>query len=220
VYVPQNTPIDTASQNFVFGRVEGGVEAIAPKVVDETTGDGDGRWKGGDGDVNGTTSNVSVDSTRVKAALLATNSQQTRSSRITRRNDLPVSFWPPIQPADRPYGPARRRRRRGKLKIERINDKSISQTPKVETAHLWNAHGAQPPDILSKRRNMVFGPIRQRDRIKSEPTRVSQARNGETTHLVRAHAVQPLGFPPKRCHTVYRPRRRRGRLKVISTNVS
>jgi len=152
VYVPQNTPIDTASRNFVFGRVEGGVEAIAPKVVDETTGDGDGRWNGGDGDVNGTTSSGNVDSTQVEAALLATDSQQTCSSRITRRNDLPVSFWPPIQPADRPYGPARCQRRRGKLKIERINDKSVSQTPKVEMTHLRRAHATQPRSHAATRK--------------------------------------------------------------------
>jgi len=33
------------------------------KVIDKTTGDGDGRWNRGDSDVNGTTSSRNVDST-------------------------------------------------------------------------------------------------------------------------------------------------------------
>jgi len=117
VYAPRNTPIDTTGQKFVFGRVEGGDKQMVVRVIDETAGNGDGRWNGGDGDVNGTTSSGNVHSTQVEAALLATDSQQTRSSQVSQRYDSPVSFWPPIQPADRPYGPPRRQRRRGKLKI-------------------------------------------------------------------------------------------------------
>jgi len=63
VYLPQNALIDTASRNFVFGRIEGGDEEMVVRVVDEVTGDGDGRWNGGDGSVDGTTSGNSIDST-------------------------------------------------------------------------------------------------------------------------------------------------------------
>ena len=167
--------------------------------------------------MNGTTSNFSVDSTRVNAALLATDSQQTRSSQIPRRYDSPVSSWPPTNHAEHPYGPARHNRRRGKLKIERIND---NHAQRCKTTHLRRAHGAQSPDIPSKRCDRVVAPIHQRDRIKFEPTRVSQARNGKTTHLARAHAVQPHGNSPKRSYRVIGPRRRRGRLKPRPTNVS
>jgi len=170
--------------------------------------------------VNDTTSNVSVDLTRVKAALLATDSQQTRSSRITRTGNLPVSSWPPTNHTERLYGPARPKRQRRKLKIERINDKNVSKTQTIETAHLWNAHGAQPPDILSKWRNRVFGPIRLRARPKVERINISQMPRAETTHLARTHAMQPCGNPSKRFHRVYTPIRRHGQIKFAPTNVS
>jgi len=64
-YLPHNTLIDTRGRKFVFGRVEGGVEVIAPKVVDEMAGDGDGDQNRGDGAVNGTTSSGNVDLTRL-----------------------------------------------------------------------------------------------------------------------------------------------------------
>jgi len=192
MYAPQNTPIDTRSRKIVFGRVEGGVEAIAPKVVDETTGNGDGRRNGGDGGVNDTTSNVSVDSTRVKAALLATDSQQTRSRRITRNDDLPVSSWPPIQPADHPYGPARHQRRRGKLKIERINDKSISQAPEDEGIYLRRDPIAQPRGDDPQRSYRVIGPRRRRGRLKPRPTDVSQTPEDEKTYQGLHKPILPL----------------------------
>jgi len=97
------------------------------RVVDETAGDGNGRWNGGDSDVNSTTSSGNVDLTQVEAVLLATDSQQMCSCQITRKYDLPVSFWPPIQPADQPYGPARCQHRCGRFKIEQINDKKNRQ---------------------------------------------------------------------------------------------
>jgi len=170
--------------------------------------------------VNGMTSNVSVDSKRVKVAQLATDSQHMRSSQISRRYNLPVSFWPPIQPTDQPYGPARHKHQRGQLKIERINDKSISQTPKVETAHLWNAHSTLPPNILSKRRNRVFGPIRLRARPKIERINISQAPEDKGTHLGHDPIVQPSGDDLQRSYRVIGPRHRCGRLKPQPTNVS
>jgi len=84
VYVPQNAPIETASRIFVFGRPESGDEAIAPSLEGERAGDGDGDGNGGDGDdgdADGTTSGDGVDSTRVNAAQLATDSQHMRQSR-------------------------------------------------------------------------------------------------------------------------------------------
>jgi len=60
--------------------------------------------KGGDGDVDGTTSSSDVNSERVEAASLAVGSQHLHQSRRTGDNDLPVSSRPPIQHTDRPYG--------------------------------------------------------------------------------------------------------------------
>jgi len=72
VYVPRNTPIDTTGRNFVFGRVEGGVKAIAPSIESERAGIGNcDEWNG---DVDGTTSGGSVDSKRAKTVLLAAGS--------------------------------------------------------------------------------------------------------------------------------------------------
>jgi len=78
IYVPQNAPIEATSRIFVFGRVESEDEAIAPSLEGERAGDGDGDGNGGDGDdgdADGTTSSDGVDSTRVNAAQLATDSQ-------------------------------------------------------------------------------------------------------------------------------------------------
>jgi len=198
VYVPLNAPIDDSSRMFVFERVEGGVEQIVARVVDETTGDGNGRWNGGDGSVDGTTSGNSIDLTQVNAALLATDSQQTRSRRITRNDDLPVSSWPPIQPADRPYGPARHQRRPGKLKIEQINDKSISQTPEVETTHLQRRRFAQPCENPSRRCWKVHRPTRQHGMLKIERINVSRqpsARRRRDSPRTRSDRAATRGRP-------------------------
>jgi len=99
VYVPRNAPIDTTNRRIVFGRVESGVEAIAPNVEGERAGDGDGDGDGdnGDvGDVDGTTSGGDSDSIRVEAALLAGESQRVRYSQRIRTGNLPVSSGPPI----------------------------------------------------------------------------------------------------------------------------
>ena len=220
VYIPLNAPIDDSSRMFVFGRVEGGEEAIAPKVIDETAGNGDGDRNGGGGAVNGTTSSGNVDSTRVEAALLATDSQQTRSGRITRKHSLPVSSEPPIQPAEQPYGLIRRQLRRGKLKIERINDKGVSQMPEVETTHPQRVRFAQPHENPSRRRWEVHRPIHQRGTLKVERINVSRMPRAETTHLARTHAAQPRGNPSKYFHRVYTPIHRRGRPTIERINIS
>jgi len=197
VYAPWNTPvaaIETASRIIVFGRAESGDEAIAPSVDGETAG---GRGDGRDGDADGTTSGDGVDSTRVNAAQLATESQHTRSSRILRRNDLPVSSRPPIHLESRLYGHVRRRRRRGRLKIERINCNQVSQTPEVETTYLGRAHATQPPGNTPNRAYGTYRPRRRRGRIKSAPTNVSRTRNGGNAYLRRDNAIR-LMWRPKR----------------------
>jgi len=81
-----------------------------PSVKGERAGEGDGNGNGDDGDIgdmNGTTSGSNADSIRVEAVLLAAKSQYMHQSQRTRNNDLPVSSWPPIQHAERPYGPVR-----------------------------------------------------------------------------------------------------------------
>ena len=217
VYLPQNTLIDRTGQIFVFGQAESAGEAVVARVVDET----DGRWNGGDGSVDGTTSGNSIDSTRANAALLAMESQRVHYSQRTRQGNLPVSSKPPIQSERRPYGPARRQGRHGKLKIERINDKSISQTPKrVKTTHLRRTRAAQPCGNPSKCFHRVHTPIRRRDRVKIAPTNVSPTRNGKTAHLGRDPIAQPCGDDPQRSYRVVGPRRRRGRLKTQSTSIS
>ena len=108
MYVPLNAPIETASRTFAFGRLESGEEAIAPRDV-EGDGDRDGD-DGGVGDLDGTTSGGNVDSKRVKAALLAGDSQRMRQNRRTRNGDLPMSSMPPIRLAERLNGLTIRRR--------------------------------------------------------------------------------------------------------------
>ena len=218
VYLPQNTPIDRTGRIFIFGRAESAGEAMVARIVDETTGNGVDNRNGGDGDVNGMTSSGNIDSTQVEAALLATDSQQTRSCQITRKYDLPVSFWPPIQPADRPYGPARHKRRRGQLKIKRINDKSVSQTLEVETAHLEHARAAQLPVQSAE---CPYGPARHRRRrgsLKIERINVSRTPKAETTHLQRAHATRPPEIPSEHSNRVIGPICRRRSLKVERIN--
>ena len=205
VYVPCNAPvaaIETTSRWIVFGRVESGVEAIAPSVKGERAGDGDGDRYEGDGDVDGTTSSGHIDSSRVEEALLATESQHTRSSRILRRNDLPVSSRPPVQRERRPYGSVRRRRRRGRLKIERINEDQVSQTQQVETTHLRRAHAVQPLGNDPKRAYGVVRPRHRRGRIKIAPTNVSRTRNGGNAYLGRVIAIWSTRRPKKRIRRV------------------
>ncbi|KIM67352.1 hypothetical protein SCLCIDRAFT_21202 [Scleroderma citrinum Foug A] len=60
VYLPWDVPVEVPSRTFVFGQVEGAEEAIAPNV-DKRAGDGGGDRDGGD--VDGTTSGDTIDST-------------------------------------------------------------------------------------------------------------------------------------------------------------
>jgi len=199
VYVPWNAPIealDTANRRLAFGEVESGVEAIAPSAKGERAGDGDGDGgRNGDvGDVDGTTSGGDADSMRVEAVLLAGESQRVRYSRRRRIENLPVSSRPPIQRERRPYGAIRRRRRRGRLKIERIN---VSQTKQRETTHLGRAHAMQPPGNAPNRAYEVYRPRRRRGRIKIEPRNVNRALEVEKTYLGRANALRSTWRPKK-----------------------
>jgi len=202
VYVPWNAPVEvlgTVNRRIVFGRVESGDEAIAPSVEGERAGEGDGGGYGDDGDVGDTMNGGGVHSTRVKAALLAGESQHTCQSRRIQNNDLPVSSWPPVQRERRPYGHVRRRRRRGRLKIERIN---VSKAQRVETTHLAHAHATQPPGYDPNRAYGVVRPRRRRGRIKIEPRNVSRTQMVGTTHLGRDNALRSTWRPKKRVRRV------------------
>jgi len=198
VYVPRNAPvaaIETANRNIVFGRAESGDKAIAPSVEGERAGDGDG-------DVGDTTSGGDVDSKRVEAALLAGESQLKRQSRRTQDKNLPVSSWPPIRSANRPYGLVRRRRRRGRLKIERINFNQVSQTPENETTHLEHVCATQPPRNGPNQAYGVYRPRRRRGRIKIASTNVSRTRNSGNAYLGRVNAIRSIRRPKKRIRRV------------------
>ena len=194
VYIPLNASIMPQSRNFVFGQVEGGDGVMVVRELEERVGNGDGNRNGGDSDVNSTTSSISTDSMRVNTAQLAAESQQMRSSQKSRIHDLPVLSIPPIQPtnyAECLYGPARRQRRRGTLKIERLNDKKSANPQTIETAHLECASTAQPHRKASNRAHRVNRPSRRRGRLKVNTTKVSQALEVEMTHLWHTRIAQP-----------------------------
>jgi len=196
VYILWNAPIAIPRRKIVFGRAESGGEAIAPSVEGERAGDGDGDGNGGDGDdgdADGTTSGDGVDSTRVNAVQLATDSQHMCQSRRSRRNDLPVSSRPLIQRERRPYGHVRRRRRRGRLKIERINCNQVSQT-----TYLGRAHVTQPPGNNSNQAYGVYRPRRRRGRIKIKPTNVSRMQMIGTTYHGRDIAMRSKWRPKRK----------------------
>jgi len=202
VYVPFNAPIAIPTRRIVFGRPESGDEAIAPSVEGERAGEGDGGGYGGDGDMGDTTSGGNSDSIRVEAALLAGESQRVRYSRRTRTGNLPVSSWPPIQFETRPYGLARRRPRRGRLKIERINGDQVSKAQKVEMTHLAHAYAAQPPENDPNQAYGVVRPRHRRGRIKIAPINVSRALEVEKTYLGRANALRSTWRPEKKIREV------------------
>ena len=105
-----------------------------------------------------------------------------------------MSSWPPIRLAERPYGPARRRRQRGRLKFEATK---VSQTQKVEMTYLERACAAQPRGNPSKRCYRAIGPSRHCVRIKNGPENVSQMRNGANAYLGRANALRSIRRPKK-----------------------
>ena len=127
-----------------------------------------------------------------------------------------MSSEPPIRSAERPNGAVRRRRRRGRIKLEARN---ISQMEKVEMTYLGCTGTAQPPANAPKRRNGVHTTKRRRGRIKIEPIKVNPAQDLEKTYLERASAAQPPRNDPKRSYRVIglgRWRWRRDRINIES----
>jgi len=196
VYVPLNTPIAVPTRQIVFGRVESGVEAIAPIAESERAGDGDGDRNGGDGDGDDAESGGNVNSQRVEGARLSTESQRVCLHQKSQENS-PASSRPSIQPESRPYGLVRRRRRCGRLKIERINFNQVSQTPEDETTHLEHVCATQLPRNGPNQAYGVYRPRRQRGRIKSVPTNVSRTRNSGNAYLGRVTALRSNRRPKK-----------------------
>ena len=142
VYIPWNMPIEASARTFAFGQPERGDKAIAPSAESERAGNGNSD-RDGDGDgKDGTTSSGHVDSGRVEEALLAGDSQYKCQGQRKRNGHLPVSSRPPTNPADRLYGPARWRHRRGRLKVEAIMVKTARE---VKTTYRGCACAAQPP---------------------------------------------------------------------------
>ena len=224
VHVPLNVPVVVPGRTLAFGEVESSRDkAIAPNVEIERAGDGDGD-DGKNGDMDGTTSSVSVDSTRVNEALLAVHSQHKHQSRRKRAENLPVSSRTPIQPERRSNGLVRWRRRRGRLKIERIN---VNKAEERETAYLEPMYAAQPPRTDLKRCWEVHRHRRQRGHIRIGPVNVKierlndkTAREDGKTHLERIRTTQPPRNAPKRRYGVIGLIRWRGCIKIRSINVN
>jgi len=201
VYVPINAPIKVPRRRIVFGRAESGDEAIAPSVEGERAGDSDGDCNGGDGDGDDAESGGNVDSRRVEGAQLSTGSQRVRLHQKSQEN-LPVSSRPPTDRTRRPYGLVRRRRRRGRLKIERINVSKAQQVQNGQMTHLGLDRIAQPPRSAPDRACMVYRPRRQCGRIKIAPINVSRTRNGRNAYLGRAIAMWSTRRPKKQTRRV------------------
>ena len=184
-----------------------------PSLEGERTVGGDGDPNGGDGDSgdgDGTASGNGVDSSRVKAVRLAGESQHMRWSRRKQTKYSPVSSGPPTKRSERLYGPVKRQRRCGRIKVEPRN---ISQTRKVEKTYRIRASTAQPPGHDSRRAFGVIGPRRRCGRLKIESVKVKiervsdkTAQEVELTHLERTCAAQPPANDSKRLNKVIGPR--------------
>jgi len=110
------------------------------------------------------------------------------------QENSPMSSRPSIQPKSCPYGLVRRRRRRGRLKIERIN---ISQMPRVKMTHLDHACAMQPPRNAPNHAYGIYRPRCRCGRIKLAPRNVSRTRNGRNTHLKRDNVMRPNRRPKR-----------------------
>ena len=220
IYVPWNVPIDRTSRKFVLGRVEGGVEAIAPSIDGGDVKERACNRNGDDGDVNNTTSGGSVDSIRVEAARLAEESQPMHYSRRMRDQDLPVSSGPSTYSADHLYEPARHQCRHGRLKVEATK---VSQMQKCKTAYQERARAAQPRGNAPKRRYGVHRPRHRCGKLKIERLNDKKSANLqtiETAYLECASTAQPHGNTSNRLHRVFTPKRQCGMIKFEPTNIS
>ena len=82
---------------------------MAVREVSQRAGNGSGvgnrdEWNGDSDDM---TSGGSINLKRVKTVLLAAGSRHTSYRLRFQGNGSPVLSWPPIQPVNNPYGPAR-----------------------------------------------------------------------------------------------------------------
>ena len=216
VYLPWNAPIEALGQTLAFGEVESGEKAIAPGFEGEGAGIGIGDRNGGagadagDGDEGNTTSGSGVDSIRVKAALLAAESQPMRQTRRTRSNDLPMSSGSPIRHANRPYGLVRPCCQHRIIKFIPIK---VNTAQKDETTYRRRTSAAQPPVIDSKCAYRVIGLRRQRGRMKIETVKLKierlndeRGKNGKRTYLGCTGTAQPPINDPDRRYGVHRTR--------------
>jgi len=107
VYILWSTPVEalgTASRRITFGQAESRDKPIVASVEGERAGDGNGGRNRDVGDLDGTTSSGDADSMRVKAVLLAAESQYTHYSSRSHQNNLPMSSRPPILSTRHLYG--------------------------------------------------------------------------------------------------------------------
>ena len=134
---------------------------------------------------------------------------------------------PPIQHAEHPFGPIRRRQRCGRLKTASIK---VNPARKDETAYLEPAYIVQPPRNDPKCSYRVIGLIRRQRRrswikvipanIKIEHINDKRVQEDETTYLEHAQGAQPRGNAPNRRYGVNRPIRQHGCIKIESRNIS
>ena len=165
-HVPWNMPIKalrTTSRTFAFRQVKSAGEAAAARDGKQRVGNGDGNRDRDDGNMDDMTSGGSIDSIRVKAAQLATESQHMRYSQRTQDQDLPVLPGPPIHCAECPNRPVRRQWQCGRIKFEPIK---VNPPPEVEMTYQQCARAAQPHRDASKCRYAVHTPGHQRRKLK------------------------------------------------------
>ena len=152
--------------------------------------------------------------------LLAANSQHTRYRSRFQGNGLPVLSWPPIQPINNLYRPARCKRRRAKLKIERLNDKKSAKLDMIEMAHVECASAAQPHGSTSNRVHGVYRPSCQCESLEIKAIKVNPAWNGETTYLWCVHVMHPCRNASNWVHGVNGPSHQCRRLKIEAIKVN
>ena len=202
-YVPRSVPVEALGRTFAFGEAQSGVKAIAPSIdgrdVKERASDGDNDRNGDDGDGDGTASSGNVDSTRIGGVQLAGEAGQHKCPNAEYKRNVPMPSRPPVRPPERPFGPVKRQRRRGRIKF--IPTK-VSQTPEVETTYHGRARVTQPHGNASRRFWEVHRPRRRRGRMKIEPTNVNQTRNSGNAYLRHINATRSIQRPRKQIRAI------------------
>ena len=190
-----------------------------PRSVEETAEDGGGNQDGGDVDGDGMASSGNTDSMRVDGVQLAGEAGQHEKPNDKMKRDVPVSSRPPICPTDRPYGPVRCRRQRGRIKFEAV---SVSVAQEHETAYMGRMGIAQQSTNESKRSYGVIGPWRRHISIKIEPVKASQPQEVKTAYWICTCTAQPPRNDPKwSCRVIglVRWRRRHDHIKIEPVKV-